>query len=40
VPLVVEQAGWRVAVALLALGPVAGAVAMARLDRILRPRPA
>jgi MFS family permease len=40
VPLVVDHAGWRVAVALLALGPVAGAVAMARLDRILRPQPA
>ncbi len=37
VPYVVGLAGWRVAVALLALGPLAGAVAMARLDRILRP---
>ena len=40
VPVVVDLAGWRLAVALLAIGPVAGAVAMARLDRILRPQPA
>ena len=37
VPFLVDLAGWRWAVALLALGPAAGAVAMARLDRILRP---
>jgi MFS family permease len=37
VPVVVDVAGWRVAVALLAVGPLAGAVAMARLDRLLRP---
>jgi MFS family permease len=37
VPFLVDIAGWRWAVALLALGPAAGAVAMARLDRILRP---
>jgi len=36
VPVLVDLAGWRLAVALLALGPVAGAVAMARLDRLLR----
>ena len=35
VPWVVDLAGWRVAVALLAVGPVAGAVAMARLHRML-----
>ncbi len=39
VPVLVDLAGWRLAVALLALGPVAGAVAMARLDRLLQ-RPA
>jgi MFS family permease len=32
-PLIAEHAGWPVAVALLALGPAAGAVAMLRLDR-------
>jgi hypothetical protein len=36
VPWVVDQAGWRWAVLLLAVGPVAGAVAMARLDVLLR----
>ncbi|NHA68112.1 MFS transporter [Phycicoccus flavus] len=36
VPVVVDLAGWRVAVALLALGPLAGAVAMQRLDVLLR----
>ncbi len=36
VPVVVDLVGWRVAVLLLALGPVAGAVAMARLDGLLR----
>lgn len=35
VPYVVDAVGWRGAVALLAVGPVAGAVAMARLDRLL-----
>ena len=35
VPYVVEQAGWRTAVALLAIGPVAGAVAMAKLDTLM-----
>jgi MFS family permease len=39
VPLLVDAFGWRVAVAALALGPAAGAVAMARLDRMLRPAP-
>ena len=36
VPYVVDLAGWRVAVALLAVGPLAGAVAMQRLDALLR----
>jgi MFS family permease len=36
-PLVAERAGWPVAVALLALGPLAGAVAMLRLDRQMQP---
>ena len=36
VPVVVDLVGWRVAVALLAVGPLAGAVAMARLDAMLR----
>ena len=40
VPVLVDLAGWRVAVALLCVGPVAGAVAMARLDTLLRSRPA
>jgi MFS family permease len=34
-PLVAERVGWPVAVALLGLGPAAGAVAMVRLDRIM-----
>jgi MFS family permease len=34
-PLVAERAGWPVAVALLGLGPAAGAVAMVRLARIM-----
>ncbi len=38
VPYVVDAVGWRGAVALLALGPVGGAVAMARLDALLRER--
>ena len=37
VPWVVGHVGWRWAVLLLAVGPVAGAVAMARLDVLLRP---
>ncbi len=36
VPYVVEASSWRTATALLALGPVVGAVAMARLDNLLR----
>ena len=36
VPYVVDATSWRVATALLALGPVVGAVAMARLDTLLR----
>jgi hypothetical protein len=36
VPWVVDLVGWRAAVLLLAVGPAAGAVAMARLDRLLR----
>jgi MFS family permease len=36
VPWVVDLVGWRAAVLLLAIGPAAGAVAMARLDRMLR----
>lgn len=36
VPWVVDHVGWRWAVLLLAVGPVAGAVAMARLDVLLR----
>jgi MFS family permease len=36
-PLVAERAGWPVAVALLSLGPLAGAVAMLRLDRQMQP---
>jgi MFS family permease len=36
VPWVVDLSGWRVAVLILAIGPVAGAVAMARLDVLLR----
>ena len=36
VPWVVDLVGWRAAVLLLAIGPAAGAVAMARLDRLLR----
>jgi hypothetical protein len=36
-PLVAERAGWPVAVALLGLGPAAGAVAMLRLARIMAP---
>ena len=39
VPYVVDAVGWRGAVALLALGPVAGAVAMARLDTLMRVTP-
>ena len=39
VPYVVDWIGWRGAVALLAVGPVAGAVAMARLQRLLDSRP-
>ena len=35
-PLVAERAGWPVAVALLGLGPAAGAVAMLRLARHMR----
>ena len=35
VPYVVDWVGWRVAVALLAIGPVAGAIAMARLQTVL-----
>ena len=35
VPHVVDWIGWRGAVALLAIGPIAGTVAMARLDRLL-----
>ena len=38
VPYVVEASSWRVATVLLALGPVVGAVAMARLDGLLRTR--
>ncbi len=34
-PLVVDAAGWPVAVALLGVGPLLGSVAMLRLDRIL-----
>jgi len=37
-PLVAERAGWPVAVALLAIGPAAGAVAMLRLDRHMAAR--
>jgi MFS family permease len=36
-PLVAERAGWPVAVALLGLGPAAGAVAMLRLARLMEP---
>ena len=36
-PLIAEHAGWPVAVALLALGPAAGTVAMLRLDRHMAP---
>jgi len=36
-PLVAEHAGWPVAVALLGLGPAAGAVAMLRLARQMEP---
>jgi MFS family permease len=36
-PLVAERAGWPVAVALLGLGPAAGAVAMLRLARLMAP---
>ena len=36
VPWVVDEVGWRLAVLLLAIGPAAGAVAMARLDDLLR----
>ena len=36
VPWVVDLVGWRAAVLLLAVGPAAGAVAMARLDVLLR----
>jgi MFS family permease len=36
-PLIAERAGWPVAVALLAIGPLAGAVAMLRLDRQMEP---
>jgi MFS family permease len=36
-PLVAERAGWPVAVALLGLGPAAGAVAMLRLARYMDP---
>ncbi len=39
VPYVVEASSWRVAALLLALGPVVGAVAMARLDGLLRAGP-
>ena len=38
-PLVAERAGWPVAVALLGLGPAAGAVAMLRLARVMAPSP-
>ncbi len=38
VPVVVDLVGWRVAVAMLAIGPAAGAVAMSRLDVLLRNR--
>lgn len=38
VPVVVDAAGWRLAVLLLGVGPAAGALAMARLDGILRRR--
>ena len=36
-PLIAEHGGWPVAVALLALGPAAGTVAMLRLDRHMAP---
>jgi MFS family permease len=36
-PLVAERVGWPVAVALLGLGPAAGAVAMLRLARLMAP---
>ena len=36
VPWVVDEVGWRLAVLLLAIGPAAGAVAMARLDVLMR----
>jgi MFS family permease len=36
VPYVVDATSWRVATVLLALGPLVGAVAMARLDSLLR----
>ena len=36
VPWVVDLVGWRAAVLVLGVGPAAGAVAMARLDRMLR----
>jgi hypothetical protein len=36
-PLVAEHVGWPVAVALLGLGPAAGAVAMLRLARLMAP---
>ena len=38
VPYVVDASSWRVATCLLALGPLVGAVAMARLDTVLRVR--
>ena len=38
-PLIAERAGWPVAVALLGLGPAAGAVAMLRLARLMEPAP-
>jgi MFS family permease len=38
-PLVAEHLGWPVAVALLGLGPAAGAVAMLRLARLMAPAP-
>jgi MFS family permease len=38
-PLVAEHVGWPVAVALLGVGPAAGAVAMLRLARLMEPAP-
>jgi MFS family permease len=38
-PLVAEHLGWPVAVALLGMGPAAGAVAMLRLARLMEPAP-